>query len=317
MASPAVSGLSSKAEIIEYYVSILARVLGSEKEAQKCIYHASWETHFGFCCDIDKQASDQLTNIPGVLSVRPDEHPESTDKDYSYSNSIVRNLSKSSRESSEVSVSVPGGSSKYWLVRMEKPGVEVVTKAQMVDYYVQILTKVLRNEKDSQVSMYHISWQKYFGFCCQIDEECARELAGVPGVLSVHPDLNCDSDNKDYRGTHVEPIDPPTTNQLPNRTKRLFVTGLSFYTSEKTLRAAFESFGELVEVKVIIDKISKRSKGYAFIEYTSEEAAETARREMNGKIINGWMIVVDVAKSNSPKHSKGRQRLSNSVASST
>lgn len=98
-------------------------------------------------------------------------------------------------------------------------------------------------------------------------------------------------------------------------------TGLSFYTSEKTLRAAFEGFGELVEgmdpsisfqwtlidhmtlvifdvllpqivlivffltVKIIMDKISKRSKGYAFIEYTTEEAAGAALKEMNGKVL--------------------------------
>ncbi|GAA0146013.1 hypothetical protein LIER_06063 [Lithospermum erythrorhizon] len=90
------------------------------------------------------------------------------------------------------------------------------------------------------------------------------------------------------------------------KTKKIFVTGLSFYTSEKTLRAAFDVFGELIEVKIIMDKISKRSKGYAFIEYTTEEAASTALREMNGKIINGWMITVDVAKKNPPKYGRGR-----------
>lgn len=33
------------------------------------------------------------------------------------------------------------------------------------------------SEKDAQVSIYDISWEKDFGFCCQIDEECTRELA--------------------------------------------------------------------------------------------------------------------------------------------
>lgn len=37
-------------------------------------------------------------------------------------------------------------------------------------------------------------------------------------------------------------------------------------------------------VKIIMDKISKRSKGYAFIEYTTEEAASVALEEMNGKV---------------------------------
>ena len=35
------------------------------------------------------------------------------------------------------------------------------------------------SEKDAQVSIYHISWEKDFGFSCQIDEECARGLAGT------------------------------------------------------------------------------------------------------------------------------------------
>lgn len=37
-------------------------------------------------------------------------------------------------------------------------------------------------------------------------------------------------------------------------------------------------------VKIIMDKISKRSKGYAFIEYTTEEAASAALKDMNGKV---------------------------------
>ncbi|KAK7851816.1 organelle rrm domain-containing protein 1, partial [Quercus suber] len=87
---------------------------------------------------------------------------------------------------------------KHWLVRMDKPGIGVVTKAQMVDYYAQILTKVLGNEKDAQMCIYHVSWQSNFGFCCELDDECARELAGVPGVLSVQLDKNFESENKNY-----------------------------------------------------------------------------------------------------------------------
>lgn len=137
----------------------------------------------------------------------------------------------------------------------------------------------------------------------------------MPGVLSVQPDDNFESENKDYEGRNLEnslnmPNSSEASQEASVKTKKLFVTGLSFYTSEKTLRAAFEGFGELVEVKVIIDKISKRSKGYAFIEYTTEEAASAALKEMNGKIINGWMIVVDVAKTTPPRYNKGHARPS-------
>ncbi|XP_077236124.1 RNA-binding (RRM/RBD/RNP motifs) family protein [Tasmannia lanceolata] len=299
--------LKSKSEVVDHYVKTLARVLGSEKEAQMCIYDASWQTHFGFCCDIEEVVSRELAGLPGVLSVRPDTDFESVKKDYSVSNFLLGHLEKSNGGTSQLS---SGGDSKYWLVRMEKPSVEVVSKAQMVDYYAQTLTKVFGNEKDAQMCIYNISWQYNFGFCCEIDEECARELVGVPGVLSVQPDTNFGSENKDYGGGKLTNLpDSSDTNETPMiKTKRLFVTGLSFYTSEKTLRAAFEGFGELVDVKIIMDKISKRSKGYAFIEYTTEEAASVALKEMNGKIINGWMIVVDVAKTNPPRFNRDRQR---------
>lgn len=42
-----------------------------------------------------------------------------------------------------------------------------------------------------------------------------------------------------------------------------------------------------------MDKISKRSKGYAFIEYTTEEAASAALKEMNGKVRTVWTQVFD------------------------
>ncbi|KAJ1280878.1 hypothetical protein BS78_04G265800 [Paspalum vaginatum] len=177
---------------------------------------------------------------------------------------------------------------EFWLVRMEKPGVEVVTKAQMVDHYTQILMKVLGNEQDAQVSIYHISWEKHYGFCCHIDEECAKELADIPGVLSVQPDTNFGSDNKDYKGDD-DSKSSEGTGVADIKSKRLFVTGLSFYTSEKTLRAAFEPFGQLVEVKIIMDKISKRSKGYAFIEYTTEEAGGAALKAMNGQVTHMFL----------------------------
>ncbi|KAL5540365.1 hypothetical protein UlMin_043034 [Ulmus minor] len=301
-------GLNSKAEAIDYYVKTLERVLGSEKDAQMCIYDASWDTQFGFCCDIDEETSRELACLPEVLSVRPDPDFNSVQKDYG---SLSVQLEYESNSESGTSLLFPMGNTKHWLVRMDKPGIGIVTKAQMVDYYAQILAKVLGNEKDAQMCIYHISWQSNFGFCCELDDECARELAGMPGVFSVLPDTNFGSENKDYGGNSTDlSYSSEASQTAPVRTKKLFVTGLSFYTSEKTLREAFEGFGELVEVKVIMDKISKRSKGYAFIEYTTEEAASAALKEMNGKIINGWMIVVDAAKpkSSPPRQGRGRTR---------
>ncbi|KAL4599598.1 hypothetical protein ACB092_11G137900 [Castanea dentata] len=173
----------------------------SEKDAQRCMYDASWDTHFGFCCDIDEETSRELAGLPGILSVRPDPDYSSVKKDCS-SSSIQSNYLSSSQIGSNLLFTV--GSTKYWLVQMNKPGIGVVTKAQMVDYYAQILTKVLGNEKDAQMCIYHVSWQSNFGFCCKLDDECARELAGVPGVLSVQLDKNFESENKGYGGNNLQ-----------------------------------------------------------------------------------------------------------------
>ncbi|WJX84923.1 RNA recognition motif [Trifolium repens] len=68
---------------------------------------------------------------------------------------------------------------------MDKPVVGVATKAQIVDHYAQILTKVMGNEKDVQMCIYHVSWKTNNWLC-------------VPGVLSVQPDNNFEFQNKDY-----------------------------------------------------------------------------------------------------------------------
>ncbi|VAI49063.1 unnamed protein product [Triticum turgidum subsp. durum] len=293
---PEGGGEVSRAEAVDYYVATLARVLGSEQEAQMCIYDASWDRNYEFCCEIDEEASKKLAKMPGVLAVRmvKGDVPEKDNLSSSLSPVNLGSFSDAACNNSS------SEKSEFWLVRMEKPGVEVVTKAQMVDHYTQILVKVLGNEKDAQVSIYHVSWEENYGFCCHIDEQCAKELADVPGVISVLPDSNFGSDKKDYRVSGDDSLKSSEATQVADvKTKRLFVTGLSFYTSEKTLREVFEPFGELVEVKIIMDRISKRSKGYAFIEYTTEEAGGAALKAMNGEIINGWMIVVDIAKTKS------------------
>ncbi|KAL2904918.1 Organelle RRM domain-containing protein 1 chloroplastic [Bienertia sinuspersici] len=296
-------GIQTKAEIINYYVNTLKKALGSEEDAKSCIYDVSCHTKFGFCCIVDEETSRFIAGLPGVLCVKPDTDINSVKKDY---NSGYLQQSSVPDTPNHGALLFPKGS-KNWLVRVEKPPRKVSSKAQIVDSYVNLLTKVLGNERDAQMCIYHVSWQSNFGFCCQLDEQSAQELATVPGVLSVQPDEQFESEDKNYGGVRLSSNASGST-QATNMSKtKLFITGLSFYTSENTLREAFEPFGELVEVKVIMDKISKRSKGYAFVEYTAEDAATTALQEMNGKIINGWMIVVDRAKVKA-RYSKERSR---------
>ncbi|KAH7842797.1 hypothetical protein Vadar_009382 [Vaccinium darrowii] len=79
-------------------------------------------------------------------------------------------------------------------------------------------------------------------------------------------------------------------------TPKLLVSGLSRLTTDKKLKEAFAPFGQLVEAKVVMDEVSGRSKGFAFVTYATLEEAEQARKKMNTRFLDGWVIFVDPAK---------------------
>ena len=82
----------------------------------------------------------------------------------------------------------------------------------------------------------------------------------------------------------------------------IYVGNLVFDVSEEDLKEAFEPFGEITEVRLIMDKYSGKSKGFAFIEMPSKEEAEKAIEEMNGKEFKGRAMNVNEAK---PKTDRG------------
>ncbi|XP_047311400.1 organelle RRM domain-containing protein 2, mitochondrial [Impatiens glandulifera] len=91
---------------------------------------------------------------------------------------------------------------------------------------------------------------------------------------------------------------------------KLFVSGLSRLTTDDKLRETFSSYGQLVEAKVITDRATGRSKGFAFLTYGSLEEAEEARKQMNGKFLDGWVIFVDPAKPREPRSSPPQTQTS-------
>jgi RNA recognition motif-containing protein len=82
----------------------------------------------------------------------------------------------------------------------------------------------------------------------------------------------------------------------------IYVGNLTFDVSEDDLREAFEQFGEITEVRLIMDKRSGKSKGFCFIEMPSKDEAEKAIEEMNGKEFKGRDLNVSEAK---PKVDRG------------
>ena len=76
---------------------------------------------------------------------------------------------------------------------------------------------------------------------------------------------------------------------------RLYVGNLAFSTSEDALRDAFAEFGEIVEVKLMIERETGRSRGFAFVEMGSPEAAREAIEKMNGANLDGRSLRVNEA----------------------
>lgn len=76
---------------------------------------------------------------------------------------------------------------------------------------------------------------------------------------------------------------------------KLFVGGLSWGTDDGALRAAFAPFGELVEAKVVTDRDTGRSRGFGFVTFANEASAADARNKMDGQMLDGRNLKVDVA----------------------
>lgn len=76
---------------------------------------------------------------------------------------------------------------------------------------------------------------------------------------------------------------------------RLYVGNLAFSTTEEALKDAFAEFGEVVEAKLMIERETGRSRGFAFVELTSAEAAAKAIEQMNGAVIDGRSLRVNEA----------------------
>lgn len=85
--------------------------------------------------------------------------------------------------------------------------------------------------------------------------------------------------------------------------RRLYVGNLSFKTSEEDLGRHFSRVGTPASVAVIKDRVSGNSRGFAFVEMSSEAEAERAIQELDGQDLQGRPLKVSEARSregNSP-----------------
>lgn len=83
---------------------------------------------------------------------------------------------------------------------------------------------------------------------------------------------------------------------------KIFVAKLSYDTTSEGLQGVFEEFGAVDSAKVIIDRDTDRSKGFAFVEMPNDEEAQNAINDLNDSELDGRTIVVKKAE---PRENRG------------
>lgn len=76
----------------------------------------------------------------------------------------------------------------------------------------------------------------------------------------------------------------------------IYVGNLAYNATDEELRSAFEAFGQVTSVKIVRDRDSGRSRGFAFVEMEDGEGAQNAVAQMNGRDLKGRNLVVNEAR---------------------
>jgi heterogeneous nuclear ribonucleoprotein A1/A3 len=84
------------------------------------------------------------------------------------------------------------------------------------------------------------------------------------------------------------------------------VGNLPFTATQSDVESAFSAYGELDEVRLITDRDTGRSRGFAFVTFSTQHDAESAL-EMNGKNLDGRNLTVNIAKEKTDGGRRGRR----------
>jgi len=83
--------------------------------------------------------------------------------------------------------------------------------------------------------------------------------------------------------------------------KKLYVGGLSYNTTDATLKETFAAAGTVESATIIMDKMTNRSKGFGFVEMSTDEEAKKAIETINGKELDGRTLTVNEARPMEPR----------------
>jgi RNA recognition motif-containing protein len=86
----------------------------------------------------------------------------------------------------------------------------------------------------------------------------------------------------------------------------MYVSNLSFHTTESDLRSLFEQFGAVSSCRIITDRESGRSRGFGFVEMDSETEADNAMKGLQNKEMEGRALSVSVAREKERRSTSSR-----------
>jgi cold-inducible RNA-binding protein len=92
------------------------------------------------------------------------------------------------------------------------------------------------------------------------------------------------------------------------QTQKLYVGNLNFDANEDQVRELFSSFGQVEDVKIVMDRFSGRSRGFAFVRMDSSDSAGKAKEALNGQPFQGKALVIDWARTEQRDRPMGERR---------
>lgn len=95
---------------------------------------------------------------------------------------------------------------------------------------------------------------------------------------------------------------------MNQQTQKLYVGNLNFDASEDQVRELFGSYGQVEDVKIVMDRFSGRSRGFAFVRMDSSDSAGKAKEALNGQPFQGKALVIDWARTEQRDRPMGERR---------
>lgn len=95
---------------------------------------------------------------------------------------------------------------------------------------------------------------------------------------------------------------------MNQQTQKLYVGNLNFDANEDQVRELFGTYGAVEDVKIVMDRFSGRSRGFAFVRMDSADSAGKAKEALNGQPFQGKALVIDWARTEQRDRPMGERR---------